>query len=420
MRRTLRLPAFRALLAAYTLNELGWSVGTLALTVLVYRRTGSALGAMVFFLCSQFFPALLTPPLVARIDQRPPGRVLPALYGLEALLFGALAWMTSRFSLPAVLGLTLVDGAVATAARALANATRAQVLKPADLLPEGNALVNTVFSLCFFGGPLLGGAVVAWGGTISALLANCVLFAVVALVLSTASLPGSPMHDGPRSGRLRASLTYARGDRGLLALLALHGIGLAFFTISIPVEIVFVSRSLHDGAAAYGALLSAWGGGAVAGSAIFARWRRGRPATLITASAAAVGAGFSLMAVAGSLGPALVGAVLGGIGNGIESISMQTAIQERTPERWMALIMSLNESITNLAPGLGILLGGVITALSSPRIGLAAAAAGSLAFALLAWVTLRAAGVGGRRDAPDPEDPGGTPDPPRTRSESLV
>ncbi len=53
MKQVLRLPAYRRLLAAYALNELAWSVGTLALSVLVYRRTGSALGSAVFFLYSR-------------------------------------------------------------------------------------------------------------------------------------------------------------------------------------------------------------------------------------------------------------------------------------------------------------------------------------------------------------------------------
>jgi predicted MFS family arabinose efflux permease len=419
VRQSLRLSAFRRLLVAYTLNELAWTVGTLALTVLVYRHTGSALGAMVFFLCSQFLPALLTPSLVARIDQSSPRRVLPALYALEALLFGALAWVASRFSLPAVLALTVADGAVATAARALANATRVEVLKPVDLLHEGNALINTLFSLSFLAGPLIGGAVVALGGTVSALLANCALFALMALSLATANLPRSGA-DGPKGGRLRASLAHARSDRGLLVLLGLHGIGLVFFTISMPVEIVYVSHSLHAGPAVYGALLSAWGGGAVAGSGIYARWRRGQPTTLITTSAAVIGIGFALMAVAPSIVIALVGAVLGGIGNGVESVSMQTAIQDRTPERWMAVIMSLNEAIANVAPGLGILIGGVITALTSPRIGLATAGVGSLAFAVLALLSLRSAGISSGRGMPDPEGSEGSTAAPLARSERLV
>src|SRR5436309_9030010 len=106
MRRVLQLPVYRRLLAAYSLNELAWSVGTLALAFLVYARTASALGATAFFLCSLFLPALLTPAVVARLDQRTPRHVLPALYALEGVAFLALAWFASHFSLVAVLILT--------------------------------------------------------------------------------------------------------------------------------------------------------------------------------------------------------------------------------------------------------------------------------------------------------------------------
>src|ERR1700733_6461993 len=103
MRQVLRLPLYRRLLAAFVFNELAWSVGTIALSVLVYRRTGSAIGSTGFFLLSQVLPALLSPPIVARLDQRALKRVLPALYALEALLFGVLAYLASRFSLVPVL-----------------------------------------------------------------------------------------------------------------------------------------------------------------------------------------------------------------------------------------------------------------------------------------------------------------------------
>src|SRR5450755_3017389 len=149
VKRVLRLPAYRRLLAAYALNELAWSVGTLALAVLVYRRTGSVIGSSAFFLCSQFIPALISPLVVARLDQRAPRRVLPALYGLEGVLFFVLAWAASRFSLAPVLALTLADGVVAVSARALARTATVEVLTPAGLLREGNALTNAVFSVCF-------------------------------------------------------------------------------------------------------------------------------------------------------------------------------------------------------------------------------------------------------------------------------
>ena len=390
MTRVLRLPVYRRLLTAYAFNELAWSVGTLALAVLIYRQTGSALGSAAFFLSSQFLPAFVSPFFVARLDQRSPRRVLPALYCVEAVLFAALAWLTSRFALVPVLALALCDGVVAIIARALARTATVAALRPAGLLREGNALTNTIFSICFMAGPLIGGVVVATGGTASALLANCGLFAVIALILVTApGLEGGVDEPEPAAGRLRAALEHVRGHRVLRLLLVLQAFGVVVFTISIPIEVVFAQHTLHAGADGYGALLSGWGAGAVLGSAAFARFRRHAVRVLLALSGTALAAGFGLMAVAPSIAVAVVGAALGGFGNGIEAVAAQTALQEYTPQRWMALVMSLNQSITEAGPGLGILLGGVIAALTSARLAFAVAGAGSLAFAVAVWVLLR-------------------------------
>lgn len=374
MSTVLRIPAFRRLLSAYVLNELAWSVGTLALALLVYRRTGSAIGSTGFFLCSQVAPALLSPPLVAKLDRLAPNRLLPVLYGLEAVLFGVLAWMTHRFSLGPVLVLALLDGLVAIIARAMAATVRVQVLRPLDLVPEGNVVANTAFAICFMAGPLLGGAVVVAGGTVAALLANCGLFAVMGVLLAGAGLPRSAETGGPIRGRLRGALVHARDDRALWRLLVLQGIGLACFTISVPVEVVFAQHSLHAGAGGYGALLSAWGGGAIAGSIVIA-----------------LAAGFAVMAVAPSLAIALVGSVVAGVGNGVESTAAQTAVQQRAKQEWMALTMSLNQSVSQLAPGAGIVLGGVIASLASARVALGVAGVGSLLFAAAVAFALRPA-----------------------------
>lgn len=390
MRRVLRLPVYRRLLAAYGLNELAWSVGTLALAVLVYRRTGSALGSTAFFLSSMVAPALVSPFVVARIDQRAPRRMLPVLYGLEGILFGVLAWMAARFSLAPVLALSLADGIVAIVARALARTATVDVLRPVDLLHEGNALTNAVFSVCFMTGPLIGGVVVVAGGTVAALLVNCGLFATIAVILATASgLRRVVPEIEPSAGRLRAALRHVRSDRALRWLILLKGGGVVAFTISIPVEVVFAQHSLHAGAAGYGGLLSGWGAGAVVGSGAYARWRRRAARGLLALSGIALAIGFGLMAAAPSIAVAVVGAAIGGAGNGVESVAAQTVLQEYTPQRWMALVMGLTESVNQAAPGIGILLGGAITALADPRAALVVAGAGSLAFAAAVWVALR-------------------------------
>jgi MFS family permease len=380
--RCLRIVAFRRLFAAYVLNELAWSVGTLALSLLVYRRTGSAIGSAGFFLCSQFLPALLSPALVARLDRANVRVVLPILYVVESLLFGALAYLTQHFLLVPVLVLALADGAIAAAARSLATAARIEILRPRDLMHEGNALGSFAFSGAYMAGPIIGGAVVAAGGTLAALLVNCGLFATVGAVLAFTALPGAKPASGSALSRLGAGLAHVRSDAVLARLLIMQAIGLCVFTITIPIEVIYAQHALHAGAKGYGLLLGVWGGGAVAGSVVYARFRRRTASALIAGSALALAAGFAVMAAAPSLILALCGAAVAGAGNSVEWVAWRTAIQERTPDRWMALLMSLADSLSMLAPGVGIVAGGLIAQFASSRTAFAVASVGSLLFAV--------------------------------------
>jgi MFS family permease len=187
---------------------------------------------------------------------------------------------------------------------------------------------------------------------------------------------------------VRAALAYVRDKPPIRGLFLLQAVAVLFFTISVPVEVVFAQHSLHAGAAGYGAMLSAWGAGAVAGAAVYA-WFRARPnRELIVGGAFALGLGFVIMAVAPTLAVAIVGAALGGVGNGVESVAARTAVQEEASEQWMAMLMSLYEALFQSIPGAGMLLGGAITALGSPRTALAVAGVGSLAVTAAAWIAL--------------------------------
>src|SRR3954451_7823220 len=105
---------FGRLLSSYTLNELGDSVGVVALAVLVYDRTQAVAPTAAFFMIAKFLPALLAPALTARIDQLSVRRSLPALYLIEAIVFVLLALIAGgEFLLVAVLVLGLIDGTLA-------------------------------------------------------------------------------------------------------------------------------------------------------------------------------------------------------------------------------------------------------------------------------------------------------------------
>ena len=390
MKPVLRIPAYRRLLAAYALNELAFMIGSVALALLVYGRTHSALGAAAFFLFAQFVPALLSPLCVARLDQFPPRLVLPVLYWIEAVVFLVLAWVASRhFTVVIVVALALLDGVVALTARALARAATVSVTTAAGLLREGNAVANAGFSVCFMLGPGLGGALVAAGGTSAALLVDAGLFGLMGLTLATAQgLPDPSAVGIPARGRVRAALDYVRTQKPIRDLLLLQAIAVLFFTISVPVEVVFAQHSLHAGAAGYGALLSAWGLGAVAGAAVYARWRGLPNRYLIVFGAGCLGVGFLVMAAAPTLAVAIVGGASAGIGNGVESVAVRTALQEEVEDQWMALMMSLYEALFQSVPGVGIVIGGAITALGSPRAALAVAGVGSWAITVAAWFAL--------------------------------
>jgi hypothetical protein len=392
VRGLLRLPAFGRLLTAYTINEIAYTFGSLALTVFVYRRTGSPLATAGYFLCAQFVPALIAPLLVARIDHVPPALALPALYWVETAVFAGLALVTGHFSLAVVLALALTDGAMAITARSVARAASVAVLSPAGRLEDGNALINGAFSVCYMASPAVAGVAVAGAGVRLTLVAAAGLFGLVGLSLvGTRGIPRQPVEEqrAERAGaRLRAGLAYVWRHPAVRSPILLQGLAIVAFTISIPVEIVFARRSLHVGGAGYGALLTVWGAGAIAGSVVYARWRRASGRALVAGSAVALGAGFAVMAAAPNLAVALAGAAVAGSGNGVEAAAARTLLQQRVRPEWMGLAMAVNESVYQAAPGGGILLGGGIAALAGPRVALAAAAAGSLAMALGAWLFL--------------------------------
>lgn len=390
MTEVLKLPAYRRLLVAYGLTQIAWSIVSVALALLVYSRTGSALGAALFFICAQFIPAFLAPPAVARLDRRASGRVLTTLYLLETGLFLLLAWAVDHLGVGFVLALALADGVIALVVRSLAKAATIAITSPVGLLREGNALANSVFSGCLMVGPALGGVIVGVADVRGALLVGSGMIGVISIMLLTArALPAAATDDSPAKGRLARALSYARRDHAVRNLLALRAIGLIFFTMSIPIEVVLAEHTLHAGAGGYGALLAAWGFGAIVGSIVFARWRRQSLWILIGIGAACLGTGFVCMAVSPTIVVAAVGSAIAGAGNGIESVAGFVALQEQVKPQWAALMTSLNESLGQGLPGMGILLGGAAAEVNGPRFALVVAGVGSLVVAVGVCLFLR-------------------------------
>ena len=361
------MPAFGRLLLSYTTNSIGDYVGLVALALLVYGETEDPLATTALFIAAQFLPAFIAPVLTAHVDQLKLRRVLPAIYLCEALVFAALALLAQSFSLVPVLLLALLDGALMLTARGISRGAVNAVLQPKGLLREGNALLNIGFAAASVGGAALGGLLVDTFGVSAALSVDAASFAVIAVVLATCrAFPDTSAERESFVKRVTEGLRYARTNRTARFLIGGESLAVIFFTLIVPIEIVYAAETLETDEIGYGVLLSAWGAGIVLGSLLFLRVRRRPVSALILLSSLAIGAAYLGMAVSRELWMACAFSVVGGLGNGVQWVSVMTALQESTPDHLQARITGLLESLTSATTGVGFLLGGIITTIASP------------------------------------------------------
>jgi MFS family permease len=373
----LRRKPFRRLAASYAINEFGDWMGIVALSVLVFEQTDSALALTGVFLGTRFLPALLAPILVTRGERPPPRLALPVIYCGEAAAFAALALLAGNFSLAPVIAVATIDGALALTGRSLTRAVVAALLEPAGELRAGNALLNIAFTAGAAVGPGLAGLVVAGFDIQIALLLDAVSFFAIAVVLFTAGeLPQAEPEPGRMRDRVRAGAAYLRENKTVRRLLAAQGAAFVFFAAVVPIEVIYAKETLAASDSGYGLLLASWGVGMVLGSLIFARVRRASLPLLLFVSTLAVGVGYLGLAAAPSLAWACVASVVGGAGNGVQWVSAVSAVQELTAAEMQARVMSVLESIGAAMPGIGIVIGGLIGTIFDPRVAFLFAGAG--------------------------------------------
>ena len=249
------------------------------------------------------------------------------------------------------------------------------MLTPAGLLREGNAIFNIGYTATAAVGPALGGLAVAALDVEGALYVDVVSFLIVAAVLAlTRSLPQVKAEPTSWRERLRDGLSYVSSRRPLAALISAQAIAFVFFTAVVPVEIVYAKSTLDAGDAGYGLLLSAWGVGMVAGSLVFAGLRSTSIRILLVVSTLAIGCAYL---------------VVGGLGNGVQWVSVLNAVQELTADQFQARVVGLLEATGAAMPGIGFLVGGAIAAAIDPRAAFVVAGAGVLAVLVGAAISLR-------------------------------
>ncbi len=289
----LRQPAFRSLWLAGLVSEAGDWLLFIALPIVVYRLTGSALGTSFAFL-AQLAPAIILSPVAGRLaDGHDRRRVMLTVCGLQALALLPLLLVGDRSGLPIVYAVIVVQSALTALFDPAKNALLPTLVNRDQLLSANSLVALNEGVARLVGGPL-GGLLLAAGNLRTIVVADAVSYAIAAVLIARVPrarrVPTPPDAPAERlGGRIRflAVLRHA-SIRRALALTFLADIAQGIFLVLF---IVFVARRLHGGAGETGLLRGVQAVGAIGAGVVLATMARKRaPARLMAGAALAFGA----------------------------------------------------------------------------------------------------------------------------------
>jgi MFS family permease len=265
---------FRALWAAQVLSVAGDQLARVALSLLVFDRTGSAaLTALTYALT--FLPDLIGGPLLSGLADRYRRRELMFVTDLaRAVLVGLMA--LPGMSIPVLAGLLVLVQLLASPF----NAARAAVLPSildGDKFVVGQGVINITYQMAQLLGYVSGGVIVRFTGTQMALAVDALTFLVSALLVRfgltdrrvpTGEEAASRQKTTLTSLRLGAQLVWhSRRLRALVVIGCISGFYVAAEGLAVP-----YADELGGGAVAAGLLFAAHPAGTAVGMLALTRF----------------------------------------------------------------------------------------------------------------------------------------------------
>jgi MFS family permease len=348
----------RLLAGAAGLSALGDFMAAFPLILHVQQSTGSAfaVSAMVFALWG---PVVLAAGVAGAIVDRFENRMLLIVVSflqaaaVAAMVFGA-DELWALLPLMALLGFGVAVSQPAEFALVPAAAGEGDVAR-------ANGLMETVRSLGFTAGPLVGGALGAAGLLWLALAINALSFVVVGvagMLLRARRVPEGGAGEVPV--RARDGFAFVLHERDLAIALGGAVAALAVFSISVTAEPFFVTEVLHGGPLAYGVLLTSWTLGMAFGSGAVAQRVRSSVAVGGLVAVVIQGVGIAGAALSPVLWLALIGFVFGGVAHGVKNVLLRTLIHERAPDALRGRAFAAYNGARNGAELAALVAGGLV------------------------------------------------------------
>jgi MFS family permease len=383
----LRLAGFRLLF----LSTLGSSFGTLlaavALAIDVKDRTNSGpwVGAVLLVeVLPTVAVGLLFGPLLDRLERR---RLMVVADLVRAGVFFALPFTTSAAQIVALAGIA----GLATGFFRPAVYAGVPNLVPDEVLPDANAILQTVENISWTVGPIVGGVLASAAGPHLAYWINGVSFLVSAalvwriparLLQSEAALTRGHWRD------LADGFVAVLRSRPLLAVLVAWGLASLGIGGANVAEVFLAKNTFHAGDWGYGLLYGAIGGGLVLGS-FASSWVIPRLGTTraYVAGLLAMAVGFAGAAASPNVWVAAACCVAGGLGDGTAIACNALLVQRGAADAVRGRALTLVMSATYVALGVGNAVTGVVLHASGPR-WVWAGAAGMFVLAAVAGLVL--------------------------------
>jgi MFS family permease len=380
---------FRVLWLAQVTSVAGDQLARVALTVLVYDRTHSALLAALTYVAS-IVPLFVGGVLLSGIADRLPRRAVMISCDL------ARALLVAVMVIPGIpLAALIVLLAAVTLLGAPFQSARTAMLPdilPGDGFALGQAVSMTTYQLAQVAGFAVGGVVAGLLGTRTSLLADAVTFAISALLVwRRVRERRVPAPDGETRNRMLADLgTAARlvfTHRALRTPMLLGWLS-AFYNVPDGVAAP-LAHALHGGAVTVGIILTAQAFGATAGRIAFTRWVvPSRQRALMGPLAILASAVLMLLVTR----PSLIGSLLVLAASGVLACFQapaSAAFVTATPPQHRGQAFGIAIAGMNLGQGAALLVAGAAAGRIAPAVVIAAAGAAGTAAAIAIVLTDR-------------------------------
>lgn len=230
-RTAFAIPAFRRLWGAGLISDMGDWMLFIALPIVVFQLTGSALGTSIAFLL-ELVPAVLLAPLAARLVGRFDRRRLMVLVNIgQALALLPLLLVDGVEDLPIAYAVILAHASLSTLFEPAKNSLLPDLVDT-DRLVSANALIGLNQNLGRLIGAPLGGVLLAVGGLGLIVLVDAVTYVVSAILIATVPSVGTPPRGAPgeKPEGVWAALRIPR-LRGAFAIVFVSSIAQGMFLV---------------------------------------------------------------------------------------------------------------------------------------------------------------------------------------------